>query len=143
MLTGSGSFHHKEGLMRKRLSVLIACFSLMASVAGCVHTLATPQQIAQADYGTLGSSYKDAIQNSMQTVLFDPESARYRYLGTPVRGCAIVAIGGQPVFGYLVEVNINAKNRLGGYVGEDTFTFLVRNDEVWRLSYFTPKQVTP
>lgn len=125
-----------------KLSIVFLA-ALLLVVPGCVHTLATPEQIAQADYGTLSPGYKDAIQNSMYTVLFDPESARYRYLSTPVRGCAIVAIGGQPVFGYFVTVGINAKNRFGGYVGEDTFTFLVRNDAVWRLSYFTPKQETP
>lgn len=124
------------------MKILMAVVSLLL-LTGCVHTLATPEQIAQADYGTLSPGYKDAIENSMATVLFDPYSAHYRYLGDPVRGCAIVEVGGRPVFGYIVDVGINAKNRMGGYVGEDKFTFLVRNEAVWRLSYFTPKQLTP
>ena len=122
---------------------LVLLSALLFSASGCAHTLATPEQIAQADYGTLSPTYKTAIQDHMYTVLFDPESARYRYFGDPVKGCAIVEVMGKPVFGYIVEVGINAKNRMGGYVGEDNFTFLVRNNSVWRLSYFTPKQITP
>ena len=121
----------------------IALLALLLSLSGCIHTLATPEQIARADYGTLSPDYRRIIEESMYGVLFDPYSAHYRYLGEPVKGCAIVSVGGDPVFGYIVTVGINAKNLIGGYVGEDTFTFLVRNGTAWRLSYFTPKQITP
>jgi hypothetical protein len=121
--------------------ILVVLLFLVQS--GCV-THVTPEQVASADYGTLTASYKDAIQNYMETKLYDPESARYRWTGEPVRGYAYVQGAFKPPeFGYLVQVNINAKNRLGGYVGAKPFTFLVRNDTVWMLTKWTTKQVNP
>lgn len=125
------------------MKISLLAIVLLVSLTGCIHTLATPEQIARADYGTLSPSYQRIIEESMYGVLFDPYSAHYRYFGEPVKGCAIVSVGGDPVFGYMVTVGINAKNRLGGYTGEDTYTFLVRNGTAWRLTYFTPKQLTP
>lgn len=72
--------------------------------------------------------------------LFDPYSAHFR-IGTPYQGFSTRApiVGGGPdKFGYLVDVGINAKNRLGGYVGEKEFRLLLRDGRVireWQLTY--------
>ena len=46
-------------------------------------------------------------------------------------------------FGYIVDVNINAKNRMGGYTGEGEYTFLVKNNEAWMLHWWTSSGVAP
>ncbi|OGW03805.1 MAG: hypothetical protein A2Z59_04385 [Nitrospinae bacterium RIFCSPLOWO2_02_39_17] len=57
-------------------------------------------------------------------LLFDPYSAVYRF-GLPIKGYAYVNGTLQPpVFGYIVIVGINAKNRMGGYVGEEDEIYL-------------------
>lgn len=123
--------------MVKTLLILVIALTLPACV-----TMPSPDEITRADYGTIGPSYKDAIKDYLAGILYDPESARYRYLQEPVRGYAFVNPGFEPPeYGYLVEVRINAKNRLGGYVGEQPFTFLVRDSKVWHVSSWTTKEV--
>lgn len=114
---------------------------LLLLTAGCV-TPIPPEQIASADYGTVPPIYKDAIQGHMQGLLFDPYSAHYRYSADPVKGYAYVSgTLKPPVFGYLVTVGINAKNRMGGYTGEKPYLFLFHNDQFYMLSEYTKVEV--
>ncbi len=93
-----------------------------------------PQDIASADYGKVPPIYKQAIEGYMQGRLFDPYSAMYRYLGEPMRGYAHVHGGANPPeFGHVVEVGINAKNRMGAYTGEKMYVFLFKNDNFWLI----------
>lgn len=109
-------------------------------LAGC----ATPipkEQIASADYGKVPSNYQDAIKGHMQTLLFDPYSAHYRFIGDPIKGYAYVSgTLNPPVFGHLVLVGINAKNRMGGYVGEQPYTFIFKDEKFWMLSEYTKRE---
>jgi|SRR6185295_5206770 len=113
----------------------------MLLLSACA-TIPTPEQISHAEYGQLSPAYKEHIQAHMFPLFYDPESARYRYLGEPTRGYAYINGDFQaPQFGYLVNVRINAKNRMGGYAGEKPFTFLVRNESVWRLGDWTTREI--
>jgi hypothetical protein len=102
--------------MRSTLAIAIVALALF--IGGCASHL-TPAQLESADYGELSPSYEEAIKEHMQTLSFDPEAARYRYVKDPVRGYAYVPNNSPKLeFGYIVEVHINAKNRLGGYTGK-------------------------
>ncbi|UVT19869.1 MAG: hypothetical protein H8K03_19130 [Nitrospira sp.] len=103
---------------------------------GCV-TPVTPEQIASADYGTVPDPqiYQNAVKDYMEGVLFDPYTARYRFVGEPQK--SYVYLSGTrkpPVFGYLVQVAINAKNLWGNYMGEQPFRFFIKNEMLYPLS---------
>lgn len=66
----------------------------------------------------------------MQTRLFDPYSAVYRFqVGEP--GRAYIPKSGktlqETIFCYEVRRAINAKNQMSGYVGEVVYRFFIRN----------------
>ena len=110
-------------------------------ISGC-KTSISPEQIASADYGKLPSNYQEAIKGHMKTLLFDPDSAHYRFVDDPIKGYAyVLGTLDPPVFGQLVTVRINAKGRLGEYVGEKPYTFLFKNEKFWMLSEFITREV--
>ena len=112
--------------------VIIVLMSFLLSA--CMHEV-KPQDIASADYGKVPPNYKEAIEGHMQGILFDPFSAMYRYFGEPVRSYAHVHGGiNPPEFGHLVQVGINAKNRMGAYTGEKLYVFLFKNDMFWMIN---------
>ena len=128
-------------MMRRSANILL--FVLVLALGGCAGHV-TKVQLSNADYGELSPGYKEAIQEQMQTRFYDPESARYRYVKPPVKGYAYVPNGAPKLtFGYIVDVNINAKNRMGGYTGEGEYTFLVKNNEAWMLHWWTSSGVAP
>lgn len=103
---------------------------LLLFTVGCV-TPVTPEEIASADYGAVPASpiYEKAIKRFMQPLLFEPSSARFRFIGEPQKGYAYLSGRRKPpLFGYLVYVNIDAKNLKGDYVGEQPRRFFIKND---------------
>jgi hypothetical protein len=130
-------------LMNAYLGSLLALLLLLAP--GCV-TPVTPEQIASADYGTAPVSpiYQKAIKKFMQPLLFEPSSARFRFVGEPQKGYAyILGRRNPPEFGYLVHVGINAKNLMGNYVGEEPYRFFIKNDMLYPLRDFDKAEVVP
>lgn len=115
----------------RSLSALLLLLTL-----GCV-TPVTPEQIASADHGTVPVSptYQHAIQHFMQPLLFDPFTARFRFVGEPQKGYAYLSgRRNPPVFGYLVQVGVTAKNLMGNYVDEEPYRFFIKNDMLYPLS---------
>ena len=92
-------------------------------IAGCA-TRPTEQELTNADYGSYPSDYEQLIRRHMQSVLKDPDSARYDFLNSPKSGWNV--LGGKK-FGYVVCANINAKNSFGGYVGTRMSYFMMRD----------------
>jgi hypothetical protein len=122
------------------LPALLLLFTL-----GCV-TPVTPEQIASADYGTVpvSSTYQHAIKHFMQPMLFEPFTARFRFVGEPQKGYAYLSgRRNPPVFGYLVHVGIDAKNLMGNYVGEEPYRFFIKNDTLYPLSKSDKAEVVP
>ncbi|UVT17433.1 MAG: hypothetical protein H8K04_07810 [Nitrospira sp.] len=128
----------------KTLPALLLFFTF-----GCVTSipLVTPEQIARADYGRVPVShnYQSAVKDYMQGVLFDPHTAHYRFFGEPQKG--YVRISGtknpSPVFGYLVQVGIDAKNLKGSYVGEQPYRFFIKNETLYLLNSSDNAEVVP
>ena len=109
---------------------------LLLLTLGCA-TPVTPEQIASADYGAVpvAPAYQHAIKHYMLGVLWEPLTAYYRFVGEPRRGYAYLSGWMKPpVFGYLVQVEINAKNMKGSYAGEKPYRFFIKNNLVHLLS---------
>lgn len=116
--------------MKKTLAALGMAFAL----AGCA-AAPTQQQINSADYGY--SIYQaDAevlVKQFFESVLKDPESAKYRF-GEVYRGYMVGSAfeGRKLEAGYLIDVNVNAKNSYGGYTGGKPYKFLIRSGKLIR-----------
>lgn len=100
-------------------------FALTVALAGCVAP-PTQQELTRADYGPKPESYQVAIKSYMDRVLKDPESARYEFLHSPVKGFS----GNPRVFGWITCVDVNAKNSYGGYTGKQRHFFLLKRGSV-------------
>ncbi len=130
----SSLFLNESSLVKAYFRSLLALLLLLT--LGCV-TPVTPEQISSADYGTVPESsvYRKAIKDLMQPVLLEPFTARFRFGSEPQKG--YVYLSGRrkpPVFGYLVQVGINAKNLRGDYVGEEQYRFFIKNDTLFLLN---------
>ena len=74
-----------------------------------------------------------AIKRLMAGELVDPEAAQYRFLGVhPAKCKAGWAKGGSDWIGYAVGIEINGKNRMGGYTGFTPYTILFEGQNAWR-----------
>jgi len=112
----------------RRILLGIAMCLATCSLISCV-TMPTQQEISNADYGAYPNNYQETIKNYMENLLFDPYSAVYSNWSGPAQGYS----GGrfiQIAFGYRVCVDINAKNRMGGYVGKKLHYFLIHDGRI-------------
>lgn len=113
----------------------ILCVAVLAwSLTGCAsrttsspYYQATPEDLAQGNYGTPPEDPMPAILAHMQRALKDPESARYRC--EPAKKAHRVAGATRDglSFFYRVDCKVNAKNAYGGYVGEHDWEFTFRD----------------
>ncbi len=103
-------------------------FIAFLGLSACA-TPISPQEIETADYGTPPTgNYEDIIKKEIGAQLFDPYSAVYE-IKPPSKGYTRESpvFGTQKAFGYKVCGTVNAKNRMGGYVGSVPFFALFRN----------------
>ena len=121
-----------------RLFVAACSLWMIGNVLGCPR----PLTIHNADYGNVPDTYQQSVQTYMENYLDDPSSAQYRFVGDPVKGYAYLRGAMEPPeFGYLVSVGINVKNRMGGYAGEQMYTFLLKNHQVWKLEDYMKREI--
>lgn len=126
-----------------RACIVVVSLLMVPHLTGCVTTV-TPEQIASADFGTISPTYEETIKKYMEGVLFDPYSAHYRFFSEPKKGYAYLSgTMHPPTFGYLVHVGINAKNRMGAYVGEQLYRFFIKGETIWMLNEFAKAEVVP
>ena len=122
--------------MKKFLVILLACLAL----SGCA-TMPTREEIAKIDYGApISIDYEQAIKQYCSNTLFDPYSAVYEF--SPPQQYWVKQppmLGGGLISGYMVFVNINAKNKMGGYTGTKRWGFLFRNNSISRV--FDPDEM--
>jgi hypothetical protein len=116
--------------VKAKPKLLVLCAVLTFSFSGC-STAPSIKELSTADYGAFPADYKELVQNYMNGVLKDPESARYEYLKgpTPIWTAGLMR---KKQFGYGVCVHINAKNSFGGYTGRSLFFFLIYNGSIVR-----------
>lgn len=126
--------------MRKKITQLLMAFFVAVSLAGCASG-PTPQDIANADYGTAVAKESAGAQlkSYFEGHLKDPYSAQYDF-GIPEKGYMISSSfeGRQLYAGYIVTARVNAKNSYGGYVGMKTYQFLFQNGKLVRGNLLSP-----
>lgn len=105
--------------------------ALVLALAGCA-TPPTAQELAAADYGPPPIAFPEKIKDFMELRLKDPSSAQYRFDNLPTKmwSKAGPLFGGGTMYGWRVDVLINAKNELGGYVGYQQYGFLFRDGRI-------------
>lgn len=117
----------------KKTTIIIALAVVMTiGMTGCATNLARPA--ATTDYGQPPSNYEATIKQHFETMLKDPESARYR-IGTPRKAYGnegVLLGGGIRWTGYLVKTEVNARNSFGGYVGYKPYLILFSNDAIFK-----------
>jgi len=119
-------------MTRKITSIISGLLILL--VAGCA-TMPTQQEIANLNYGApLTIDYQSVIRNYFDKVLFDPYSAHYNF-GNPQTYWLKQPplLGGGLYAGYMVFVGVNAKNRMGGYVGMKEYGFLFKDNQIIKI----------
>lgn len=104
-------------------------FLLVALLVGCSINRPTPEQIANADYGLPPQNYKNIIIEHVKRDLIDPNSSTFTDWRGPAKG--YLHDGNKEfVFGYLVCVEVNSKNRMGGYAGKQPQLYVLKNDSI-------------
>jgi len=101
----------------------------LAFLCSCA-TVPTREQIDAADCGPFPSGHEEAIKAIISPRLLDPYSAMFTFT-RPKKGWN--GMGSEPIYGWFLCGTVNAKNRLGGYVGAQPFYAMIRNDVVVRL----------
>jgi hypothetical protein len=110
--------------MLRKITVLLGILVL----TGCAMSKPTPEQIANAYYGHPPDNYKEIIQTYMEGILIDPNSVIYAGWRGPSKG--YYQDYGKTFFGYRVCVEVNSKNRMGGYTGRQTWFFVINDGRV-------------
>lgn len=108
----------------KKIYVLLCLIVLTACAIKPSQT-----EMANADYGSYPDNYREIIKTYLNKTLKDPESARFDSWEPPRMGWN--GFGGSQ-YGFIVCVNVNAKNSYGGYVGSRPNFFMIKNGEITR-----------
>ena len=102
----------------------------------------TLAELDQADYGVAPENPKEQALAHLKETLFDPMSAVVEWQGECVKGWWRWFKDKDPskshyieviYFGWTLVAKINAKNRMGGYVGFKTNTFCFRDGKLLRV----------
>jgi len=112
--------------MTKRVLLISAILLLAVGCAGVKKP--TPDQLANADYGSYPENYKEITEKYISDMLIDPYSAKFSDWRGPSTGWYSNYQG--TFFGYRVCVFVNAKNRMGGYSGRKIHYVMINNNRV-------------
>jgi len=114
-------------------NVITLLLPILLLLSGCA-TPPSQEQIADLDYGAPPQNYEATIKKYFENVLFDPYSAHYD-IEPPQQYWVKDAplMGGKLYAGYFVRVGVNAKNRLGGYVGKKMYGFIIKDERIIKV----------
>ena len=79
-------------------------------------------------YGPYPTNYKVIVMKWLDTQLIDAGSAHIEWTGDPKP--TNLGTNDKPLYGYLVNFKVNARNRFGSYTGMQSHGALIRNDAV-------------
>jgi hypothetical protein len=110
-----------------KMLVLLVCASFMGM---CVtgNLSAETQPADETRYGPYPANYKEIVMKWLDKQLIDATSARIEWGGDPKP--ANLGTKDKPLYGYLVNFKVNARNRFGVYTGMQSHGALIRNGEV-------------
>jgi hypothetical protein len=107
--------------------VLLVCAFMIAMSATYDLSAETPTADTKR-YGPYPTNYKEIVMKWLDTQLIDADSARIEWNGDPKP--ANLGTEDKPLYGYLVNFRVNARNRFGTYTGMQSHGALIRNGEV-------------
>lgn len=87
-------------------------------------------------YGDYPRNYKEIITQWLNDTLVDAPSAQIEWPGTPQVGSLPEKKSGKALFGYLIEIKVNSRNRFGTYTGMQKHTVLIRDGRVIKVTGF-------
>ena len=122
--------------MRKILILMVILFCVVV-IQGCgIAYQQNAEKLSQTakaeDYGLAPTDYENAIKSFMEIILVDPESARYSNWKEPYQRIIPSKIAStEPILGWGVDVYINSKNRMGGYVGAKKYSFFFIDNKIY------------
>jgi hypothetical protein len=103
------------------------CVSFMGMCTASNLCAETPSADTER-YGQYPTNYKGIVMKWLDTQLIDAASARIEWSGDPK--LANLGTKDKPLYGYLVNFKVNARNRFGAYTGMQSHGALIRNGEV-------------
>ena len=106
--------------------VLPVCTLLMLCAVWSLSAQTNPADTEQC--GSYPANYKEIAMKWLETELIDSESAKVEWDGEPKP--ANLGTKDRPLYGYLVNFKVNARNRFGSYTGLQSHGVLIRNGEV-------------
>jgi hypothetical protein len=108
----------------------VLLIALAALPAGCAPSYVTTQEGIDHSIGAAPADPEAVAKRYFERALKDSESARYQFgSALPGRLWGGAANGGW-VYGYLMHVDVNAKNGFGGYVGYQQWQLGIRDNVV-------------
>ena len=120
---------HEGGAMKCLLAVVACLFVGCQALKDGLRDCFPPSEAAQmnADYGERVSQVQaeKLVVTSLENILFDPYSAFYKF--SRIRTGWRNLPNCDRIFGYYIEVDVNAKNRYGGYTGYQRRSAIIRD----------------
>jgi hypothetical protein len=107
--------------------LLLSC-TLLVGVCAVWNLSAEPTPLDTEKYGQYPTNYKEIVMKWLETQLNDASSAHIEWNGEPKP--TNLGTQDKPLYGYLVNFKINARNRFGTYTGMQSHGALIRNGEV-------------
>jgi hypothetical protein len=122
-----------------RNGILLAAIAAVA-ISGCA-TAPSADEEARADYGEMPTDFQTPIKAYLDQNLKDPASVQLRNWTIPVKSWIRDApIAGRALhFGWVVNVDVNAKNSYGGYRGFQTYQFMLHGNMI--VNEVTPQDL--
>jgi hypothetical protein len=111
--------------MKKLVSLVRVSFMGACALANVYAQ--TPSPDAER-YGPYPTNYKEIVTKWLETQLIDASSARIEWSGDPKP--ANLGTNDKPLYGYLVNFKVNARNRFGSYTGMQSHGALIQKGEV-------------
>jgi len=121
---------------------IIVVFFLAFFIFGCgpvksfVHFRPTHDELLTNDFGPYPDNYQDIVKEIFENSLYDPYSAVFKF-SKPLQVRRIV----EPKYSWVVCGTVNAKNRLGGYVGAKLFAVTIHDGIAIEHKYDTSAEL--
>ena len=87
-------------------------------------------------YGEFPKNYQEIITQWLNATLVDAPSAYVEWISQPKAGSLPEKKGGNPLFGYVVEIKVNSRNRFGAYTGMQKHSVLIKDGKVLKVTGF-------
>jgi hypothetical protein len=96
---------------------------------GCLHQPPSAPHFTVEDYGPPPVRHEEVIKQFFDVTLKDPFSAQYRFQEPTQAYNYKTFVDSEPSNpGWLVNVEVNAKNSYGAYIGWKRYAFLIKNE---------------